>query len=270
MEAQMWSPKKKWILIFLGILLILVLLAFLIFRRQTLQERSLSAPIKRGNVIESVYGIGLVKTSKIYDLKPGVVNSVEQIFVKEGDEVKKGDRLVLSGDGPIVKAPFDGTVVWIPVNVRENIFPQMVVVRVVDLKSRYMVATLEQRAAIKVKNGQKARVSFDGFRDETFDGVVEGIYSNENNFNVRIRVNQMPDQILPGMTGDVAIGIQEHHDVLVVPVAAIQNGSVEVQRKGWKKSIPVKTGIVDADVAEIISGELHEGDRLILPKGKTP
>jgi len=35
------------------------------------------------------------------------------------------------------------------------------------------------------------------------------------------------------------------------------------------KVIKIKTGIIDGDVAELISGDVHEGDRLIIPQKRT-
>jgi multidrug efflux pump subunit AcrA (membrane-fusion protein) len=261
--------KRKRLLFFIVIILIALAIAAWFFRKQAVQKRVLTDPIRRGTVIESIYGIGTVKANKIYDLKSGVISSIDHVYVKEGDFVEKGARLVDFREGAHFVAPFAGTVTWVPYNAGENVFLQSVIVRVVDLKDRYMVVSLEQRGAIKVKSGQKARINFDNLRNETYNGVVEAVYSHENDFMVRIRVSDLPDQILPGMTGDVAIGIREYPNVLVIPVAAIDNGKVEVQRGRRKVTVPVTTGIVDGAMAQVVSGDLSEGDRLMMPKRKS-
>jgi multidrug efflux pump subunit AcrA (membrane-fusion protein) len=122
-----------------------------------------------------------------------------------------------------------------------------------------------------LRRGQKARISFDSMRSEAFDGVVEAVYSNDNNFLVRIRTEELPAQILPGMTADIAISIREFKDVLLVPVAALHDGKVLVRNgPGHSREIEVKIGVVDAAMAEVVSGELREGDRLVIRKKVAP
>src|SRR5262245_45042462 len=87
-------------------------------------DGSLSEPLKRGNVIESVYGIGTVMANRTFQFKPGIINTVHNLFVQEGSVVKKGDRLLELDGGLIVQAPFDGTVTSLPFKVGENVFAQ--------------------------------------------------------------------------------------------------------------------------------------------------
>jgi multidrug efflux pump subunit AcrA (membrane-fusion protein) len=229
-------------------------------------EGDLSAPIQRGTIIESVYGIGTVTANKTFQFKAGVINTIHNLFVKEGDVAKQGDALLELDGGVVVKAPFDGTVTSLPFKVGENIFAQSVVLELVDLLDRYLVVSLEQRGALRVRRGQPAKLSFDGMREESFTGAVDSVYSSGNNFLVRIDISKLPPQILPGMTADTAIGIQERQNVLLVPVAAIDHGMAYVQRNGIKQKVNVQTGIIDGDMAEAVAGDLNEGDRLLIRK----
>jgi multidrug efflux pump subunit AcrA (membrane-fusion protein) len=224
-------------------------------------------PLHRGRVVESVYGIGTVTARNIFNLKLGVTSTVRDLFVMEGDEVRKGQKLIsLDGTGTPV-APFGGTVTSLPVKPGETVFAQTPILTLVDLKDRYAVVSLEQRGAVRVRRGQQARLSFDNMRDQLFDGEVESVYSNLGNFLVRIRVQSLPPQILPGMTADVAILIGEKPDVLLIPTAAIDAGKVYVQRGvGGPKSVEIRTGIVDGDMAELVSGDIHDGERLVVRK----
>jgi macrolide-specific efflux system membrane fusion protein len=270
MEESKKSSKKKWILLIIGAMLVVALIIGFLFRRHQQQAKNLTEPIQRGTVIESVYGIGTVKATKTFDLKAGVVSSIRNLYVQEGDKVKKGAPLADFDTGSRFTAPFDGTITWVPYNVGENVFLQSVIVSLTDLNDRYMIVSLEQRGAIKVKVGQKVRINFDSMRNETYKGEVKSVYSHENDFRVRITANDLPDQILPGMTGDVAISIREHPNALIVPLAAIKNGKVEVLKNGRKKSVAVTTGVIDGAMAEITAGELQEGDRLVLQKAPSP
>lgn len=227
------------------------------------QDDVLSEPVRKGTIVESVYGIGTVTATRSFQLKLGVTSTIRRLFVKEGDQVKSGQRLV-DLDGVYFNAPFTGTITLLPFKTGETVFPQAVVLSLVDLQDRYVLVTLEQQAALRVRRGQKARLSFDSMREESYDGLVEAIYSNDNNFFVRIGIAGLPPQILPGMTADVAIGISEHRDALIVPVAAINAGKVAVKRGLGTSTVAVKTGVVDGAMAEIVSGNLREGDRLVI------
>lgn len=229
----------------------------------------LSAPIQKGAIVESVYGIGMVTATRSFQLKLGVTSTIRRLFVREGDQVRRDQRLA-DLDGVPFSAPFDGTITLLPFKVGETVFPQSVVLSIVDLSDRYALVTLEQQAALRVRRGQMAKLSFDSLRAESYDGQVEAIYSNDNNFFVRIGIAGLPPQILPGMTADVAIGITEHRDALIVPVAAIDAGKVYVKRGLGTAAIAVQTGIVDGAMAEIVSGDVREGEQLVIRKKIAP
>ena len=229
-----------------------------------------SDPIVRGSILESVYGIGTVTARKSYQLKSGVTNIIRKIYVREGDHVMKNDKLV-DLDSTSFRAPFSGTLAWVPIKEGELAFAQAVLLTLTDLTDRYLIVSLDQRGALRVKIGQQARISFDSFRDEAYEGFVEAVYANDNNFLIRINASKLPSQILPGMTADVAIGILKHDNVLLIPTSAISEGGVLVQQNSGKaKSTPVQFGIVNGTMAEVLSGDLKEGDRLAIQKKTNP
>lgn len=229
-------------------------------------EGTLTEPLKRGSIVQSVYGIGTITANHRYQVRLGVVSTINQLFIKEGDTVKKGSPLV-EVDRVIYRAPFDGTITALPFMVGENVFAQGPILSFVNLTDRYLVVSFEQQGALLVQRGQKVKISFDTFRDQNYDGVVQSVYSNESNFLARIDISQLPNRILPGMTADVAIIIQQKDDVLLVPVAALDKSSVWVAHEhGIPSQVFIKIGIVDSAFAEVVSGEIKEGDRLLIRK----
>ncbi len=244
-----------------------ILIVFLFWRSRAQSfDSPLTDPIHKSSFVESVYGIGIVAANRTFAFKAGVTSTIESLFVKEGEAVKKGDKLVMLENDLIITAPFDGTVTALPFKSEENVFPQAVVVEVVDLLDRYLIVSLEQRAALRVRKGQTARLSFDGLREETFEGSVDSIYSSADDFLVRVDIAKLPAQILPGMTADTAIGINERHNVLLIPLTAVVDNRVDVQRNGRKIRVEVKTGLRDTVMAEVIAGDIQEGDRLFIRK----
>lgn len=230
----------------------------------------LSEPISRTSIVQAVYGIGTVTANQSYQLKPGVTSTITTLFVNEGDTVKKGARLAQL-DQIVYRAPFDGTIVNLPFKVGENVFANIPAVTVVNLEDRYVVVTLEQQGALRIKAGQKARLSFDTIREETYEGKVRSVYSYQNSFLARIDCPGMPARILPGMTADVAIEIRQHDNTLVVPVASYDRGILWVKRgNAIPQKIEVKTGIIDKDKLEIVAGDLEPGDRVLVRKDLSP
>lgn len=223
-------------------------------------------PIERGAIVDAVYGIGTITATHSYSIKPGIIATISELYVKEGDAVKKG-TLLASIDNVPYRAPFAGVVNFLPFKVGENIFTQLPALVLTNLKDRYLVATLEQQGALRVRAGQTARLSFDSIREKSYDGVVESVYSYNGNFLARIDVSSLPAEILPDMTADVAIILRELKEVLLVPTPAIENGYVWVKHgMSLPSKIPVTLGVVDGTMAQIVSGSINPGDRLIIRK----
>ncbi len=263
-----WVSQHRVISI-LGTLLLSAAFAMaLVIQRRS--NGTLTAPLAKGSIIESVYGIGTVMSNRNFQLKLGVITHINELWIKEGDTVQRGQRLT-NIDGVVYRAPFDGTITSLPFNIGENAFSQLPILSLVDLRDRYLVVSLEQQGALRIKKGQRAKMSFDTIREQNYDGTVQAVYSNAGTFLARIDVSMLPASILPGMTADIAITIREHDDVLLVPVAALDQGQVWVKRgRGIPHAVPVKTGIIDRDLAEISSGEVQAGDRLLIRRKPGP
>lgn len=229
------------------------------------RQPPLSEPLRRRTIVESVYGIGTVIANRSYQVKLGVIGSIRGVFVREGDFVRAGTPL-LDLDGVTYRAPFPGTVVDLPYKVRENVSPGLPILQLVDLADRYVVVSLEQRAVMLVRRGQKARLSFESLRERSFEGTVVSVYSRESSFLVRIDPSGLPPEILPGMAADTAILTGEPREALAVPVAAVSDGRVRVRRgRGRPFPVDVRLGVIDGAYAEVVGGDLREGDRLALP-----
>lgn len=227
-------------------------------------EGTLSPPLSRGPIVESIYGIGTVMASRTYQIKVGVVSHIRALKVREGDRVAKGQPL-LDLDGVIYRAPFAGTVTFLPYKVGENIFAGSAALVLADLQDRYLVVSFEQQAALRLRPGQNAVLSFETLREERFSGAVEAIYSYNGSFLARVDVSTLPASVLPDMTADVAIEVARKEQALTAPASAIDRGALWVKRgRGLPRRVPVQTGIVDKDLVEIVKGDVSAGDRVLI------
>lgn len=218
----------------------------------------------RGAIVEAVYGLGTIVSHKVFDLKLGITSTIRTLHVKEGDFVAANAPLIEFSEGNTVKAPFAGTVTQLPFQTGENVFPQTTILQLIDLKDRYVLVSLEQQGAMRVKPGQKAALSFESLRDQTYGGTVRTVYPNAGEFLVAIDSPQLPDDILPDMTADVAIEIARKDDALLVPVQAVSSGRISVLKDGKAVKRKVTLGLVDGPWAEIVSGDLDVDDQIIV------
>jgi HlyD family secretion protein len=157
-----------------------------------------------------------------------------------------------------------------------------------------------------VKVGQDVEFTVDAYPDTTFNGKVWQkrqapiTVQNVVTYDVVIQVNNSDLRLMPGMTANVSIIITTRHDVLRITNAALRfrmtdrpaggpaSGSgataktggggekkgptVWVLEQGTPKRVGISPGISDGVYTEITSGDLKEGQQVIveaLKKGKT-
>src|ERR1019366_6475874 len=82
--------KKHWVLL----LAVVVLIGGGLMILKTARSYSNRTQPKLGPMVESVYGIGTVTARHTYQLKLGVSDTLQKLFIQEGDTVKKGQRLL--------------------------------------------------------------------------------------------------------------------------------------------------------------------------------
>jgi multidrug efflux pump subunit AcrA (membrane-fusion protein) len=144
----------------------------------------------------------------------------------------------------------------------EAVFPQNRVLKVIDLTRRYISVSLDEKAAVLVKKNQKVRIAFEGLPGQTFSGLVASVYPSEGQFFVKVNSKELPPEILPGMSADLAIEAGVKEGVFVAPIRAVQERKVTVQRNGKRLRIPVQLGLTQGEDVEIVSADLAEGDIL--------
>lgn len=229
---------------------------------------TLVSPIK-GDIIEAIYGLGKVKSDSRYEVKVGIMTTVEKLYVREGDQVNAGAPLIKFKDSGIFKSPMAGTVTHVNQYEKETVLPQAPVIRVENLIKRHIEVSLEQNGALSVSEGQVAKVVFESLRNQKYEGKVKSLFPRDDEFIAHIEVQDLPGNVLPGMTADVAIIVGNKKQVQLIPLAAIENGMVTVKREGERrKKVEVKIGTVDGQYAELVDAPLKYDDQLLIRKEK--
>lgn len=263
----MYGDKEKMnkkILLSITLLIGISIFFLVYFQNQKTKFQKVSPHI--GEIIEAIYGLGTVKTDQKYEVKVGVITTLKNVFVKEGDNIEEGNPLVhFEGIGPFF-SPFSGTVTNVFYQKGETVLPQISVLKLENLKKLYIEVSLEQDGALRVRPGQKAIVIFESIRNLKHEGVVRSIFPKNDEFIARIEVENLTKNILTGMTADVAIEVGRHKDALLIPVASIQDGKIIVERNGKKIKEQVEIGKMDAVWAQVVSKNITVSDILFIKR----
>jgi HlyD family secretion protein len=146
-----------------------------------------------------------------------------------------------------------------------------------DTTQVYVQGKVDEADIAHVYMNQPARIKVESFRDRVFNGKVTKIAplgvekDNVTTFEVRVSIDNPGGELKANMTANAEILLDEHKGVLTVPENAVmydgqKNATVDVpdkSQKEGKRKIPVKVGLSNGSVTEIVSG-LKEGDQVVL------
>lgn len=149
----------------------------------------------------------------------------------------------------------------------------------------------------KVKQGQDVEFGVDAYLGVIFKGKVSQVRNapinvqNVITYDAVILVGNPELKLKPGMTANVSIIISAKKDVLRIPNAVLRfsmpdkdkDKNKKAQQKGqgqkgagvWiisdgkPKRLPVSTGVSDGSYTELISGEIKEGQEVVVESLKT-
>lgn len=219
--------------------------------------------VSKGDLVVAVYGSAQLKASRSFDLKLGTTSHISALKVSIGDKVKKGQVLVIFDDLPPFLSPIDGIVTASNYKVGETVFAQSTVLSISNNTDTYLEMSLDQRSVRYLKNGQEARISFDGFRDQKFIGTVKSVYSNSGQFYAIITVDSKEASLLPGMSADVSVITDKKTNILKSPLACVKNGKLLTVTNGKLTATPIKVGADDGTYVEILEGSVPLGTQTV-------
>jgi len=150
----------------------------------------------------------------------------------------------------------------------------------IDNISRLLVDVQVSEVDINhIQPGMPVTMQFDAILGRTYNGKVVKVNlagdaaSNAVTFTVTTEVTDADEQVKPGMSATVNITVEQVADVLVVPNRALTSTdgkySVRVLENGIPRRVEVQIGAATDSVTEIVSGDLQEGDLLVLTTSTT-
>ncbi|MBU4332873.1 MAG: efflux RND transporter periplasmic adaptor subunit, partial [Candidatus Omnitrophica bacterium] len=297
--------KNKLFIISLVLVSVLFVTGYFYKTKQSSKKNFLTQEIipELGNIRLTVTTTGVVEPQNRLEIKPSISGRIEEILVKEGSAVKKGDILAwmssteraalvdaATSQGeqarqywedvykktPII-SPINGEVIVRPFEPGQTITtsePLLV------LSDRLIIsAQFDETDIGRVKVGQKANITLDAYPNNKIKGMVGHIaYESQlaNNvtiYDVDIVPQEVPEFFRSGMSANVEVIEKSLSDVILVPVSAIQDEDgkryVTVKKKqgnGVEKR-QIEVGLTDTNNAEVISG-LSTSDIIIVSDQK--
>ena len=198
-----------------------------------------------------------------------------------------------------IVSPVDGIVVSRNVDVGQTVaasFQTPTLFTIAQDLTKMQINTNVDEADIgKIKMGQPVEFNVDAYPEIIFNGKVWQIriapitVQNVVTYDVVIKMDNPELKLKPGMTANVSILTAVKKDILKIPNAAMRfrpsdKNKMNAQQKGfgvWQmvngelRRIPVSAGISDGSFTEVISGEIREGQEIIIEslnesKGTSP
>ena len=170
-----------------------------------------------------------------------------------------------------------------------------------DLTKMQVDADIDESEVAKVKPGQVAQFSVDALPNRPFEAVVRQVRESAVNVQNVITYDAVMDvpnpdlALLPGMTANIRIPVQIREDTLRVPNGALRFKPDEGTKSGPQVKPPpqspqkgpqtsqtvyvmnslgvpeqrkIQVGISDGLYTEVVSGDLREGEAVIVQEEK--
>jgi len=153
-----------------------------------------------------------------------------------------------------------------------------------DLTKMQIDASVDEADIGSIVSGQDVEFTVDSYPDITFHGNVSQVRNapitveNVVTYDVVIKVDNPELKLKPGMTANVSIILMKKSGVLKIPNAALRlnlserekgktmpkGRGVWVLEKGKPQRVSISTGISDGSYTELVSGEISEGQEIIV------
>ena len=242
--------------------------------------------------------LGEIEPKTKVDVKSSVTGKVMELFVREGDAVRSGQRLAVVQPGrdksegyhsATVTAPMAGIVIKKNAEIGDSVVSGMaefgagnILYTVADLSRMIVKFNVNEVDVGKLSVNQSVRILLDAFPNETFDGRITFISPMAEKNDQKLKIFRTEVDILahdprlrPGMTARIKVLLAEKNAALLVPLESLfdEDGKwvAYVSRPDKKPEYERRVlhlGLQNDMKAEILSG-LNAGEILLLKKPKS-
>lgn len=270
-------------------------------RATSKQVEYAETPAARGNLELTILSTGSVAPENRLEIKPPIAGRMEEVLVKEGERVKRGQTLAwmssteraavtdaarargpeelkrweeLYRPAPIL-APLDGTIILRNIEPGQSFATSDALLVMSDRLT--VKAQVDETDIAQVHLKQRARIVLDAYPGKPIPARVDQVafdaktVNNVTTYVVDVLPESAPPYMRSGMTANVSFFVEAKENVILVNSDAMRSrdGRAFVLVKRPDGQAPeertVETGASDGKRIEIVSG-LREGEIVLTPK----
>jgi RND family efflux transporter MFP subunit len=165
-----------------------------------------------------------------------------------------------------IRAPIDGLLTGIKAIDGELVGEGNELFTVASYRN-YVRGEVDEEDVGQVKLGMRALVQVYAFRGRQFNATVTAILPaadpETQRYTVALELENPPENILAGMTGEMNIITGQHENATLVPTRALLVDQVLLVKRGTVRARTVRTGFRTLEFTEVLDG-LTKGDQVIV------
>lgn len=165
-----------------------------------------------------------------------------------------------------IKAPIDGLITNIQ-TIDGEVVGENNELFTVSSRKNYVRGEVNEEDVGDVKPKMKATVQLYAYRNKQFSAQVSSIQPaadpETQRYTIVLQLEDPPDNLMAGMTGEMNIITGTHENVLIVPTRALLVDQALVVKRGIVQARTVKVGFRTLDFTEAING-LSPGDHVVV------
>jgi len=274
--------------------ILLVLILYRLFTSKLFQkeagEETYLVPVSMvevvtGDIRDILFYSGDIQGEEQAIVYPVVTGTLLRYVVEEGEYVRKGSTLALlrrmetwdDYKPVVVEAPISGVVGYNYLDVGEIATTQTPVSLVVGGKGLRVTMKVPDIELGLIDVGMRAEVRVPTLPDTWFEGIVSKVSpilnSDTRTAYVEVFLEERPDDVWPGMFGDVRIILEEKKDVTIIPMDTVLYAGNEmvdphcfVLDGTMTQKRELELGIIEGNMVEVLSG-VSPGE-LVIDLGK--
>lgn len=292
--------KNKKIIISLAVLLILGVGYWLYPKKEKTEYREVI--VARQDIDVRILTTGKVSPENRVEIKPPVAGRIEEVLVKEGQKVRKGQVLAWMSSseraalidaararGPEeqkiwedlykatpIMAPISGVIILRNVESGQSFTTADAVLVISDRLT--IEAVFDETDLASIHGGQEAEVRLDAYANEVIKARITRIsyeaktVNNVTTYTAYVLPEVAPEFMRSGMTANVSVLVESKKDVVAVPNSFIKNQKgksfISVKRSdGSIQMQKIELGLSDGRMTEVMSG-VEAGAILVEEKQK--
>lgn len=289
--------NKKYLIIALIVLLISGIGFYSYKKNQKPKITYSEYKVETGDIAISILSTGTVKPKNRLEIKAPVAGRIEQVLIKEGSVVRKGQILAWMSSteraamldaarakgadeykkwselylATPVLAPINGTIILKSVEPGQTFTNADAIFTMSDVLT--VQALVDETDIAQIKINSSASIILDAYPKSPIAAHVDKLAfdstttNNVTTYAIEVRPDQTPDFMRSGMTANVTFSVQSKKGILVIPSEALKvvDGKSLVLTKGEKGPIEVSitTGISDGKKTEVLEG-LSANDTILI------